>query len=299
MRIARSLIDLVGNTPLVRLDRLFRDSRATVVAKLESFNPGHSEKDRAALAMVLAAEREGKLRPGMTIVEPTDGNTGIALAWVAAVRGYKVILTMPESMSVDRHRILALLGAQVVLTPAHLAMNGAVARARELAAADPNTFSPLQFENPANPQIHRDTTAEEIWRDTDGKVDVFVAGVGTGGTLTGVGEVLKARKSGVRIVAVEPRDSAVLSGSKPGPHHILGIGAGFVPRNLNRSVIDEIVTVADDEALAMTARLAREEGILVGIAAGAVVSASAALAARKDHAGKMTVVLLPDAAAAP
>jgi cysteine synthase A len=299
MRIARNLIDLVGNTPLVRLDRLFRDSRATVVAKLESFNPGRSEKDRAALAMVLAAEREGKLRPGMTIVEPTDGNTGIALAWVAAVRGYKVILTMPESMSVDRHRILALLGAQVVLTPAHLAMDGAVARARELAAADPNTFSPLQFENPANPQIHRDTTAEEIWRDTDGKVDVFVAGVGTGGTLTGVGEVLKARKSGVRIVAVEPRDSAVLSGGKPGPHHILGIGAGFVPRNLNRSVIDEIVTVADDEALAMTERLAREEGILVGIAAGAVVSASATLAARKDHAGKMIVVLLPDAAAAP
>jgi cysteine synthase A len=298
MRIARNLIDLVGNTPLVRLDRLFRDSRATVVAKLESFNPGRSEKDRAALAMVLAAEREGKLRPGMTIVEPTDGNTGIALAWVAAVRGYQVILTMPESTSVDRHRILALLGAEVVLTPAHLAMDGAVAKAREIVAADPNAFSPLQFENPANPQIHRDSTAEEIWRDTDGKVDVFVAGVGTGGTVTGVGEVLKARKSDVRIVAVEPRASAVLSGSKPGPHHILGIGAGFVPPNLNRSVIDEIVTVADDEALAMTGRLAREEGILVGIAAGAVVSACATLAARRDHAGKMIVALLPDAAAA-
>ena len=298
MRIASSLIDLVGNTPLVRLDRIFRESRATVVAKLESFNPAHSEKDRAAAAMILAAERQGRLRPGMTIVEPTDGNTGIALAWVAAVRGYKVILTMPQSMSVDRHRILALLGAQVVLTPAHQAMDGAVAKAREILAADPNAFSPHQFDNPANPQIHRDTTAEEIWRDTDGKVDVFVAGVGTGGTLTGVGEVLKARKSGVRIVAVEPRDSAVLSGSKPGPHHILGIGAGFVPPNLNRSVIDEIVTVADDEALAMTGRLAREEGILVGIAAGAVVSACATLAARRDHAGKMIVALLPDAAAA-
>jgi cysteine synthase A len=267
-----------------------------VVAKLEFLNPGSSVKDRAGLAMILAAEREGKLRPGMTIVEPTDGNTGIALAWVAAVRGYKLILTMPESMSADRHRLLIYLGAQVVLTPANQSMVGAREKAQKILAADPNSFSPQQFENPANSKVHRDTTAIEIWHDTDGQVDVFVAGVGTGGTLTGVAEFLKAHKPGVRIVAVEPKNSAVLSGGKPGTHAIQGIGAGFVPPKLNRTVIDEVLAVADDEAMAMMHRLAKEEGILAGIAAGATVVAAADLAKRQDLAGKMIVALLPDAA---
>jgi cysteine synthase A len=290
------LVDLVGHTPLVRLGRLFRDAPATVAAKLESFNPASSVKDRAGLAMIQAAEREGKLRPGMVIVEPTSGNTGIALAWVAAVRGYKLILTMPESMSLERRRILSFLGAEIVLTPAHLAMQGSIAKAREIVANDPNAFLPLQFENPANPQVHRETTAEEIWNDTDGQIDIFVAGVGSGGTLTGVGEVLKARKPSTRIVAVEPRTSAVLSGRKPGPHLIQGIGAGFVPGNLNRAIIDEIVTVSDDAALGMMDRLAKQEGILAGISSGAALAATAQLIQRPENAGKLVVTVLPDSA---
>ncbi len=296
MRIADSLIDLVGNTPLVRLGRIFHHSPANVVAKLESFNPASSVKDRTGLAMILAAEREGRLRRGMTLVEPTSGNTGIALAWIAAVRGYRVILTMPESMSIERRRILRFLGAEIVLTPAHLSMPGAVEKARELVANDPNAFMPQQFENPANPQVHRETTAEEIWRDTDGRVDVFLAGAGTGGTLSGVGEALKARRPGVHIVAVEPRGSAVLSGGKPGPHSLQGIGAGFIPKNLNRAVIDEVIPVADQDALTMMDRLAKEEGILAGISAGAAVAATAALAQRAEYASKLIVTLLPDTA---
>jgi cysteine synthase A len=296
MHIADSLIDLVGGTPLVWLKGVVAPSGARVAAKLEFFNPAHSVKDRTGLAMVLAAERERRLRPGVTIVEPTSGNTGVALAWIAAVRGYRLILTMPESMSVERRKILGLLGAELVLTPAALGMDGAVRKAQEIAGELPQAFVPQQFNNPANPQIHRETTAEEIWKDTAGKVDIFVGGVGTGGTITGVGEALKARKPSVRVVAVEPASSPVLSGGAPGPHMIQGIGAGFIPAVYNREVVDEIVTVTNDDALGMVKRMAREEGILAGISSAAAAVAAIEIAGRPENAGKLLVVLFPDLA---
>jgi len=294
MRIAESLVDLVGDTPLLRLARLFQGAPARVLGKLEFFNPGSSVKDRTGLAMVLAAERSGKLKPGMTIVEPTSGNTGIALAWIAAVRGYKLILTMPESMSKERRKLLGFLGATVVLTPAVSGMGGAVAKANEILASMPDGFMPMQFNNPANPAVHRATTGPEIWRDTGGQVDVFVAGVGTGGTISGVGECLKKHKPGVRVVAIEPRTSPVLSGGKAGPHLIQGIGAEFVPETFNRAVVDEILAVSDDEALDWMKALAAKEGLLAGISSGAAVAAVDKLIKRPEYANKTIVVLLPD-----
>ena len=296
MRIAESLTDLVGDTPLLRLARLFQDAPARVLGKLEFFNPASSVKDRTGLAMVMAAERSGKLKPGMTIVEPTSGNTGIALAWIAAVRGYKLILTMPESMSKERRKLLGFLGATVVLTPAVSGMGGAVAKANEILASLPDGFMPMQFNNPANPAVHRATTGPEIWRDTGGQVDVFVAGVGTGGTISGVGECLKKHKPGVRVVAIEPRTSPVLSGGKAGPHLIQGIGAEFVPETFNRAVVDEILAVSDDEALDWMKALAAKEGLLAGISSGAAVAAVDKLIKRPEYAGKTIVVLLPDTA---
>jgi cysteine synthase A len=296
MRIAESLVDLVGDTPLLRLARLFQGAPARVLGKLEFFNPGSSVKDRTGLAMVLAAERSGKLKPGMTIVEPTSGNTGIALAWIAAVRGYKLILTMPESMSKERRQLLGFLGATVALTPAVSGMGGAVAKANEILASTPDAFMPMQFNNPANPAVHRATTGPEIWRDTDGQVDAFVAGVGTGGTISGVGECLKKHKPGVRVVAIEPRTSPVLSGGKAGPHLIQGIGAEFVPETFNRAVVDEILAVSDDEALDWMKALAAKEGLLAGISSGAAVAAVDKLIKRPEYMGKTIVVLLPDTA---
>ncbi|EPR34926.1 cysteine synthase A [Alkalidesulfovibrio alkalitolerans DSM 16529] len=293
MKIARNMLELVGGTPLVRLNRLSAGLSATVVAKLESRSPCFSVKDRIGLAMIEAAEKDGSLAPGGTIVEPTSGNTGIALAFAAAVRGYRVILTMPESMSLERRKMLAGLGAELVLTPAAEGMKGAIARAREL-AAELSAFMPMQFENPANPEIHRHTTAEEIWADTDGAVDVFVAGVGTGGTITGVGQVLKERKPGARIVAVEPELSPVLSGGAPGPHPIQGIGAGFVPPVLKTELIDEIITVSGDDAFATARRMMREEGIVCGISSGANAFAALKVAARPENAGKLVVFVVCD-----
>ena len=294
MRIAESLTDLVGDTPLLRLARLFQGAPARVLGKLEFFNPGGSVKDRTGLAMVLAAERSEKLKRGMTIVEPTSGNTGIALAWIAAVRGYKLILTMPESMSKERRKLLGFLGATVVLTPAVSGMGGAVAKANEILASLPDGFMPMQFNNPANPAVHRATTGPEIWRDTGGQVDVFVAGVGTGGTISGVGECLKKHKPGVRVVAIEPRTSPVLSGGKAGPHLIQGLGAEFVPETFNRAVVDEILAVSDDEALDWMKALAAKEGLLAGISSGAAVAAVDKLIKRPEYANKTIVVLLPD-----
>ena len=296
MRIAESLTDLVGDTPLLRLARLFQDAPARVLGKLEFFNPASSVKDRTGLAMVMAAERSGKLKPGMTIVEPTSGNTGIALAWIAAVRGYKLILTMPESMSKERRKLLGFLGATVVLTPAVSGMGGAVAKANEILASLPDGFMPMQFNNPANPAVHRATTGPEIWRDTGGQVDVFVAGVGTGGTISGVGECLKKHKPGVRVVAIEPRTSPVLSGGKAGPHLIQGLGAEFVPETFNRAVVDEILAVSNDEALDWMKALAAKEGLLAGISSGAAVAAVDKLIRRPEYTGKTIVVLLPDTA---
>jgi cysteine synthase A len=296
MRIAESLVDLVGDTPLLRLARLFQGAPARVLGKLEFFNPASSVKDRTGLSMVMAAERSGKLKPGMTIVEPTSGNTGIALAWIAAVRGYKLILTMPESMSKERRKLLGFLGATVVLTPAVSGMGGAVAKANEILASMPDGFMPMQFNNPANPAVHRATTGPEIWRDTGGQVDVFVAGVGTGGTISGVGECLKKHKPGVRVVAIEPRTSPVLSGGKAGPHLIQGIGAEFVPETFNRAVVDEILAVSDDEALDWMKALAAKEGLLAGISSGAAVAAVDKLIKRPEYMGKTIVVLLPDTA---
>jgi cysteine synthase A len=294
MRIAESITALVGGTPLVRLPRLAAGLGADVVAKLESFNPCSSVKDRTGLAMIEAAERSGQLGPGKRLVEPTSGNTGIALAFVCASKGYPLTLTMPETMSVERRRLLGALGARVVLTPGPEGMNGAIRKAAELAASDPSYVLLQQFKNAANPEVHRRTTAEEIWRDTDGRVDAVVAGVGTGGTLTGVAEVLKTRKPSFRAVAVEPSESPVLSGGAAGPHRIQGIGAGFVPEVLRRDLVDEIIQVSADDAGAMARRLAREEGILCGISSGAAMSAALALARRPASRGQLLVVVLPD-----
>jgi cysteine synthase A len=293
-RIYNDITETTGHTPLVRLNRLTMGLKSTVAAKLESFNPLGSVKDRIGVAMINDAERRGLIREGTTIIEPTSGNTGIALAFVAAARGYKLILTMPETMSVERRTLLELMGAELVLTPGSGGMRAAVEKAEELAARTENSFVPQQFKNPSNPAAHRETTAEEIWEDTDGKVDAFVGGVGTGGTITGVGEALKGRKPDVRIIAVEPEGSAVLSGGPPGPHPIQGIGAGFIPDVLNRSVVDEIVTVGDEDAFTTARRLATEEGILCGVSSGAACWAALEFARREENAGKLIVTLLPD-----
>ncbi len=296
MKIAKSMTDLVGKTPLVYLNRVVGDAPAKVAAKLEFFNPASSVKDRIGLSMIEAAEQSGQLKPGMTIVEPTSGNTGIALAWVAAAKGYKLILTMPESMSIERRKMLQVLGAELVLTPPERGMTGAVEQAKEILTSQGNAFMPLQFDNPANPQVHADTTAREIWEDTDGSVDIFVAGVGTGGTLTGVGRAIKTQKPSFRAVAVEPEGSPVLSGGNPGPHMIQGIGAGFVPVNCDTDVIDDVIRIENQAAFAMAKRLAREEGILCGISSGANVAAAARLASDPVNAGKLIVVIVCDTA---
>ena len=295
-RVYDSITQTIGDTPIVRLDRLARDAgvKANLLAKLEFFNPISSVKDRIGVSMIESLEQSGKIAPGKTVlIEPTSGNTGIALAFVAAARGYRLILVMPESMSIERRKMLALLGAELVLTPASQGMKGAVAKANELAAENPGSVIPQQFENPANPEIHRLTTAEEIWNDTNGEIDYFVSGVGTGGTITGVGQALKPRKPSLRVVAVEPEDSAVLSGRPPGPHKIQGIGAGFVPAVLDRSVIDEIVTICNQTAFETARNLARIEGIPVGISSGAATAAALEIAARPEAAGKTIVLIIP------
>lgn len=293
MKIANDVTELIGNTPLVRLRKVSAGTKATVLVKLEYFNPAHSVKDRIGVAMIDAAEQAGKIQADTIILEPTSGNTGIALAFVCAARGYRCALVMPESMSKERRMLLRAYGAELILTPASEGMGGAIRKAQEMAASDPRYFVPQQFENPANPEIHRKTTAEEIWRDTDGQVDLFVAGVGTGGTISGVGEVLKSRNPGLKVVAVEPDASPVLSGGVKGPHPIQGIGAGFVPQNLNTGIYDEVVRVKAEDAFSTARRMAREEGLLVGISSGAAVWAAVQLAARPENAGKTIVVIIP------
>lgn len=295
-KIAKKLTDLIGNTPLLELSNYEKNHNidAKIIAKLEYFNPASSVKDRIAFAMISDAEEKGILKADSVIIEPTSGNTGIGLAFVAAAKGYKLTLTMPETMSIERRNLLKALGANIVLTPGPDGMKGAIAKAVELKESTPNGVILQQFENPANPAIHRTTTAEEIWRDTDGQVDIFVAGVGTGGTVSGVGEVLKQRNPKIQIVAVEPTDSPVLSGGKPGPHKIQGIGAGFIPKTYDASVVDEIVQVKNDDAILTSRLLAREEGLLVGISSGAAIYAAAELAKRPENKGKNIVVILPD-----
>ncbi|MGB7875004.1 MAG: cysteine synthase A [Anaerolineales bacterium] len=293
MKIASDVTELIGNTPLVRLNRTAEGAKAEIVLKLEYFNPAHSVKDRIGFSMIDAAEKSGALKPGQTIVEPTSGNTGIALAMVAAARGYKCVLTMPDSMSKERRMLLRAFGAELILTPGSEGMNGAIGKAEEMVTSDPaKYFMPQQFKNPANPEIHRKTTAEEIWRDTDGKVDILVAGIGTGGTITGVGEVIKARKPTFQVVAVEPDASPVLSGGENGPHKIQGIGAGFVPDVLNTKVYDEVIRVKDEDAMDTARQMATQEGLLVGISSGAAVWAAKQVAGREENAGKLIVVII-------
>ena len=293
-RIYNNITETIGKTPLVRLNKIGKGLEAEILAKIESFNPCGSVKDRIGFAMIEEAEKQGLIKKSATIVEPTSGNTGIGLAFVCAVRGYNLILTMPDTMSEERRQLLAIFGAKIVLTPGSEGMRGAVSKAEEIVSKTPNSFMPQQFKNPANPKIHRETTAEEIWKDTDGKVDILVCGVGTGGTLTGIGEVIKRRNKNFYIVAVEPADSTVLSGGKAGPHKIQGIGAGFIPDVLNRSLIDEVITVEDEQAKEFTKRLTKEEGILAGISSGAAVYAAHKVAKRKENKGKRIVVILPD-----
>ncbi len=293
MRIANDVTELIGNTPLVKLRRVTAGARAEVVAKLEFFNPAHSVKDRIGLSMIDAAEKAGLITPDTILVEPTSGNTGIALAMVCAARGYKLVLTMPETMSKERRMLLRAYGAELILTPGPDGMGGAIRKAEELVASDPRYILPQQFENPANPEIHRKTTAEEIWRDTDGQVDMLVSGIGTGGTITGVGEVIKARKPAFKAIAVEPDASPVLSGGQKGPHPIQGIGAGFVPAVLNTHIYDEIIRVKADDAFDIARRMAQEEGLLVGISSGAATWAALQVARREENAGKLIVVIIP------
>jgi cysteine synthase len=292
MRVFSSITDTIGNTPLIRMRKIGRDAHADILLKAEFFNPLSSVKDRIGLAMIEDAERSGKLKPGMKILEPTSGNTGVALAFVCAAKGYPITLVMPETMSMERRTLLVLLGATVILTPGSLGMKGAIGKVKQLLAQDSSWFVPSQFDNPANPEIHRTTTAVEIWNDTEGKVDILVSGVGTGGTLTGVASVLKKKKASAKVIAVEPSESAVISGQPAGPHKIQGIGAGFIPKNLDKSLVDEVVTVSSDAAIAMARRMIREEGIPAGISSGAAVHAALQVAARPENAGKIMVVIL-------
>lgn len=294
MKIAGDLTGLAGNTPLVNINRITQGLRAQLVAKLEHFNPCGSVKDRIGVSMIKAAEEGGLINQNTLIIEPTSGNTGIGLAFVCAIKGYRLIITMPETMSLEKRQLLAAFGAEVVLTPGEEGIAGSVKKAEELAAATPGSFIPQQFRNPANPRVHRETTAEEIWRDTDGEVDIVVVGVGTGGTITGIAQGLKSRKPSLKVVAVEPTGSPVLSGGKPGKHRIQGIGAGFVPDVLRLDLIDEVIMVSDEEAITMTGRLAREEGILAGISSGAATYAAVSVAERTENEGKLIVVIFPD-----
>lgn len=294
MKIYDDITQTIGNTPLVRLAKIDKGLPGNIIGKVESFNPLSSVKDRIGLAMIEDAEQKNKLKKGTVVIEPTSGNTGIALAFVCAAKGYRLILTMPDTMSVERRMLLKIFGAEVVLTQGEKGMKGAVEKAEELAKNTPNSFMPQQFENEANPEIHRKTTAQELWKDTDGQIDIFVLGIGTGGTLTGVGEVLKDKNPGIKLVGVEPESSPVLSGGEPGSHNIQGIGAGFIPKVLKKELLDEIITISDEEAGEFSRRLAREEGMLVGISAGAAVAAAVKVASREENKGKNIVVIIPD-----